>query len=114
MSRVFFFIAEGLRALRRSAAPSAAAIVTVAVTMVLIGVLVPVFKSATGKTDEIRDQVGLRVFLDDARDKEEIPPPDLNDLQKQLEAIPHVASVELVTKDEGLESLGEQLDQQKR
>ena len=105
MSRVFFFIAEGLRALRRSAAPSAAAIVTVAVTMILIGVLVPIFQSTTEKTNDIRDQVGLRVFLDDARDKPEIPPAQLDELQRELEAIPHVESVELVTKAEGMESL---------
>ena len=105
MSRIFFFIAEGLRALRRAGAPSAAAIVTVAVTMILIGVLVPVFQSTTDKTNDIRDQVGLRVFLDDARDKPEIPPAQLDELQQELAAIPHVESVELVTKTEGMESL---------
>ena len=105
MARVFFFIAEGLRALRRSAAPSVAAIVTVAVTMILIGVLVPVFQSTTEKTNDIRDQVGLRVFLDDARDKPEIPPAQLDELQQTLAAIPNVQSVDLVTKTEGMESL---------
>ncbi len=110
MSRVFFFIAEGLRALRRSAAPSAAAIVTVAVTIVLIGVLVPIFNSAQGKTNEIRDQVGLIAFLNDEGTKPEIPPAQLDELQQRLEAIPHVASVELVTKEEGLESLGPRFD----
>ena len=60
MSRVFFFIGEGLRALRRSAAPSLAAIVTIAVTVLLLGVLIPVLQATEGKTEEVRDQVGLR------------------------------------------------------
>jgi cell division transport system permease protein len=114
MSRIPFFIAEGLRALRRSAAPSAAAIVTVAVTIILIGVLVPVFHSATGKTDEIRDEVGLRVFLNDDGNKPAIPPAQVSDLQRKLEAIPHVASVDLVTQDEGLDTLGGTLEANNR
>ena len=65
MGRIFFFIGEGLRALRRSAAPSLAAIVTVAVTVLLLGVLIPVLQTTQGKTNEIRDQVGLSVFLSD-------------------------------------------------
>ena len=65
MGRIFFFIREGLRALRRSAAPSLAAIVTVAVTVLLLGVLIPVLQTTNGKTNEVRDQVGLRVFLND-------------------------------------------------
>ena len=36
MSRIVFFIGEGFRALRRSAAPSLAAIVTVGVTMLVV------------------------------------------------------------------------------
>ena len=63
MGRVFFFIGEGLRALRRSAAPGLASIVTVCITVLLLGVLIPVLQTTNGKTNEVRDQVGLRVFL---------------------------------------------------
>ena len=73
MSRVFFFIGEGLRALRRSAAPSVAAIVTVAVTMLLLGVLIPVLQATGGKTEEVRDQVGLRIFLTVDATQQDIP-----------------------------------------
>jgi cell division transport system permease protein len=105
MSRVFFFIAEGLRALRRSAAPSLAAIVTVAVTVLLLGVLVPVLQTTSGKTNEVRDQVGLRVFLfDDATQR------DVTNLETQLQQIPHVAEVTYVSKDQALEILRERLE----
>ncbi len=107
MSRVFFFIGEGLRALRRSAAPSIAAIVTVAVTVLLLGVLVPVLQTTGGKTEEVRDQVGLRVFLHDDATQE-----DVNGLQAQLQDIGHVQSVEYVSKDRALEILRERLKEE--
>jgi len=107
MSRVIFFIREGLRALRRSAAPGVASIVTVAVTVLLLGVLIPVLQTTGGKTQEVRDQVGLRVFLhDDATDQ------DVAALQTQLQDIPHVTSVEYVSKDQALEVLRQRLKEQ--
>ena len=62
MSRLGFFLKEALRALRRSAAPSIAAIVTIVVTVLLLGVLVPVLQTTQGKTEEVRDQLLLKVF----------------------------------------------------
>jgi cell division transport system permease protein len=111
MGRIFFFIREGMRALRRSAAPSLAAIVTVAVMVVLLGVLIPVLQTANGKTNEVRDQVGLRVFLTDAYNAPAIPPQQINELKSQLEAIPHVASVQFVNKDQALKELGGQFEE---
>jgi cell division transport system permease protein len=109
MGRVIFFIREGLRALRRSAAPSLAAIVTVAVTVLLLGVLIPVLQTTNGKTNEVRDQVGLRIFLTDASTQ-----PDIDALQAKLEAIPHVNQVEFVSKDQALQILSDRLKQENR
>jgi cell division transport system permease protein len=111
MGRVFFFIGEGLRALRRSAAPSLAAIVTVTVTALLLGVLIPVLQTTSGKTEEVRDQVGLRVFL-----TTETPyaPEQVDELETQLQQIPHVKEVEFVSKDQGLELLGERLESENK
>ena len=89
MGRVFFFIREGLRALRRSAAPSLAAIVTVCITVLLLGVLIPVLQTTNGKTNEVRDQVGLRVFLNDVNGQQ-APQDQIGALQAKLQAIPHV------------------------
>jgi cell division transport system permease protein len=109
MGRVIFFIREGLRALRRSAAPSLAAIVTVAVTVLLLGVLIPVLQTTNGKTNEVRDQVGLRIFLTDASTQ-----PDIDALQAKLQAIPHVNQVEFVSKDQALQILSDRLKQENR
>jgi cell division transport system permease protein len=111
MGRALFFISEGLRALRRSAAPSLAAIVTVTVTGLLLGVLIPVLQTTGGTTEEVRDQVGLRVFL-----TTETPysPQQVTDLETQLQEIPHVKGVEFVSKDEGLAILGERLESENK
>jgi cell division transport system permease protein len=100
MSRVVFFVSEAFRALRRSAAPSVAAIVTIVVTTLLLGVLVPVLKASEDKTQDVRDQIGLNVYLyDDATQAE------IDGLQKELAAIDHVEGVEFVSKQEAVEIL---------
>mgnify|MGYP001355482065 CR=1 FL=1 len=107
MGRFFFFIGEGLRALRRSAAPSAAAIVTGAITMLLLGVLIPVLQATSGKTEEVREQVGLNVYLyDDATQ------PEIDELQTQIQSIDHVAEVSFVSKDQALEDLSQRFESQ--
>ena len=105
MGRVFFFIGEGFRALRRSAAPSLAAIVTVGVTILLLGVLIPVLQATSGKTEEVRDQVGLNVYLyPDATQAE------TDELQSAIGQIPHVQSVDYVSKDEALAILSDRFE----
>jgi cell division transport system permease protein len=110
MGRVFFFIGEGLRALRRSAAPSLAAIVTVCITVLLLGVLIPVLQTTNGKTNEVRDQVGLRIFLNDEYNAPAIPQAQVDELKSKLAGIPHVSSVQFVNKDQALQELGGQFE----
>jgi cell division transport system permease protein len=100
MSRVLFLIGEGLRGLRRSSSPSVAAIVTVAVTVVLLGILIPVLQATGEKTNDVRDQVGLRLFIFDDGTQREI-----DDLQRKIEAIPHVEGVDFIDKPEALQRL---------
>jgi cell division transport system permease protein len=93
MSRLFFFTQEAFRALRRNTAPSMAAIVTTVVTVILLGVLIPIFQTTQAKSNQIRDSLEFRVSVyDDATEGE------ISALQHKLEAIPHVASVSFLTK----------------
>jgi cell division transport system permease protein len=85
MGRVVFFLSEAFRALRRSAAPSIAAIVTIVITTLLLGVLVPVLRASESKASEVRAQIGLKVFL--YRDASQL---QRDELAKKLNAIPHV------------------------
>jgi cell division transport system permease protein len=107
MSKLFFFIQEAFRALRRNAAPSMAAIVTTVVTVVLLGVLIPVLQTAQATSEGVRDQLEFRVAIyDDAI------APEVAALRRELEAIPHVASVTLISKAEALREFREQLDRE--
>ncbi len=104
MGRVVFFFQEALRALKRNGAPSLAAIVTTVVTVVLLGMLIPIFQTAQGKSEEVRDQLNLQYALYDDATKAETAK-----LRSQLEAIPHVASVTFISKAEALRTLKGQL-----
>lgn len=105
MSRLSFFLGEAYRALRRNAAPSIAAVVTIAVTVLLVGVLVPVLEASGSKTDDVRDQLELKVFLfNDATQGE------INNLQNRIEGIQHVDSVEYVSPAEALKILEARLE----
>ena len=108
MSRLLFFTQEAFRALRRNGAPSMAAVVTTVVTVILLGVLIPIFQTTQAKSDEVRDSLETRyAIFDDAT------PAEISALQGELEAIPHVASVSLITKAEALEELKDDLGKEK-
>ena len=108
MSRLFFFIQEAFRALRRNAAPSTAAIVTTSVTVILLGVLIPIFQTASAKSDEVRGQLNFQVALyADATQAE------ITSLGHELQGVPHVKTVEFVSKTQALEELKEDLGKDK-
>src|SRR3954470_258283 len=104
MSRFFFFTQEAFRALRRNGAPSVAAIVTTGVTVILLGVLIPVFQTTQAKSNQVRDSLEFRVAIyDDATQGE------ISTLDRRLQSIPHVSSVKLITKAEALRELTKDL-----
>ena len=105
MGRLIFFFQEALRALKRNGAPSLAAIVTTVVTVVLLGMLIPIFQTAQGKSEEVRDQLNVQYALYDDATKAEIA-----GLKKELEGIPHVAEATFISKGEALATLKSELE----
>jgi cell division transport system permease protein len=105
VSRLVFFVKEALRALRRNAAPSAAATVTIAITVLLVGVLIPVIIAAHGKTADVRDQLSTKVFLFPGPTTEQV-----DSLERKISAIDHIESVDFVSKSEALQITKERLD----
>jgi cell division transport system permease protein len=104
VGRILFFIAEAFRALRRSAAPSLAAIVTVVLTTLLLGVFIPVIKASSTTNENVRSQLALRVFL----------APDAGEhqakaLERKIDRIPHVDRTQYVSKTKGLNILREEV-----
>jgi cell division transport system permease protein len=106
LGRLFFFIAEALRALRRSAAPSLAAIVTVVLTTLLIGVFVPVIKASSTTNQNVRSQLALKVFLKRSANHKQV-----KTAQRRIDRIPHVARTHYVSPAQGLKVLRGEIGQ---
>jgi cell division transport system permease protein len=100
MGRVVFFISEAFRALKRQAAPSLAAIVTIVVTTLLLGVLIPVLRASEDTAGDVRDQIGLNVFLIN-----EASPAEVAKVREQILGVDHVTGAEFVSKKEAVKIL---------
>ena len=61
--KIGFFLREALRALKRNAVPSFAAMATVLVTVMLLGVFIPVVQATTGAANDVRGRVIADVFM---------------------------------------------------
>jgi cell division transport system permease protein len=61
--RLGFFLREALRALRRNAVPSFAAMATILVTVLVLGVFIPVVQATTSGANEIRAKVIADVYM---------------------------------------------------
>jgi cell division transport system permease protein len=98
--KVGFFFKEAFRALRRSAAPSFAAMLTVLITALVLGVFIPVVQATTGTANQVRGRVVVDVFVK----------PSATDLQKAqlrtaLIALPNVKSVQYISKEQALQTM---------
>ena len=104
MGRIFFFFQEALRAMRRNGAPSVAAIITTVVTVVLLGVLIPIFQTTQAKSNEVRGQLNFQVAI-----YPDATMPEIRQLRDQLAEIPHVQKLEFITKTQALNELRQTL-----
>ncbi len=91
-----FFAREALRALRRNAVPSFAAMATVLVTVLVLGVFIPVVQATTGAANEVRSRVIADVYL-----KPTATDADVERIRALLEdEAPSVGRVQFVSKQE--------------
>lgn len=61
--RLGFFFREAARSLGRNAAPSFAALATVLLTMLVVGVFIPIVQATTGAANDVRKRVLVDVYL---------------------------------------------------
>ncbi len=93
-----FFFREAIRALKRNAVPSFAAVATVLVTVLILGVFIPMVQATTGAANEVRDKVIADVYMvSNAKQA------DVDRVQKIIETqVPHVRKVQFVSKKQAL------------
>jgi cell division transport system permease protein len=93
-----FFLREALRALRRNAVPSFAAVATVLVTVLVLGVFIPVVQATTSTADDVRARVIADVYL-----KSGATQADIDRVRTLIQTkAPGVKSVEFVSKEQAL------------
>jgi cell division transport system permease protein len=99
--RLGFFLREALRGLRRSSAPALAALLTVLLTTLVLGVFIPIVQATTGTANEVRGRVVLDVYVN-----ADASPAERSELERALESTANVKSVDYISKSEALEELG--------
>jgi cell division transport system permease protein len=93
-----FFLREALRGLRRSSAPALAALLTVLLTTLVLGVFIPIVQATTGTANEVRSRVVADVYIKDSATQAQ-----QSELRTALEESDGVKSVEYISKAEALE-----------
>jgi cell division transport system permease protein len=88
-----FFVKEAFRSISRNAIPSFAAMASVLVTVLVLGVFIPVVQATTGAANEVRGRVLVDVYL-----KKDATRQDIARVQGLLGRTDHVGKVQYVSK----------------
>jgi cell division transport system permease protein len=89
-----FFVKEAMRSISRNAIPSFAAMASVLVTVLVLGVFIPVVQATTGAANDVRGRVLVDVYL-----KKDATKADIARVQGLLsDRVAHVGKVDFVSK----------------
>jgi cell division transport system permease protein len=91
--RPAFFVKEAFRSISRNAIPSFAAMASVLVTVLVLGVFIPVVQATTGAANEVRGRVLIDVYL-----KKDAKQADVDRVGALLQRTDHVGKVEYLSK----------------
>jgi cell division transport system permease protein len=95
--RAGFFLKEAFRSLKRNAAPSLAAVLTVLMTALVLGVFIPIVQATTGTANSIRGKVVVDIYAKDSASLKQ-----LHDLRDSLAKTPNVKKIEFITKEQAI------------
>jgi cell division transport system permease protein len=91
-----FFLREAIRSVSRNAVPSFAALASVLVTVLVLGVFIPIVQATTGAANEVRERVIVDVYLNPRAEDE-----DVERVRRTItEDTPYVGRVQYVSKEE--------------
>jgi cell division transport system permease protein len=97
--RIGFFLREALRSMSRNAVPSFAAMASVLVTVLVLGVFIPVVQATTGAANDVRSRVLVNVYL-----KTDAGAGDIKRVRSLLDdRVDHVGTVQYVSKRQALQ-----------
>ena len=90
-----FFLREALRSMRRNAVPTFAAVASVLVTTLVIGVFIPVVQATNGAANDVRGRVLVDVFLVTNDSKA-----DVARVSREIKHAPYVHKVKFISKEQ--------------
>src|SRR5919204_1123737 len=91
-----FFLREALRSMSRNAVPAFAAMASVLVTVLVLGVFIPVVQATTGAANDVRNRVLVDVYL-----KTSAKPADVERVRQLLtDKVDYVGKVQYVSKQQ--------------
>src|SRR5215471_5466199 len=88
-----FFFREAMRSIKRNPIPSFAAVAAVLVTLLVLGVFIPIVQAANGAADTVSKRVQLDVFMKHAATSN-----DNARVRREILDTPHVKKVVFVSK----------------
>src|SRR6187200_972048 len=96
--RLGFFLREATRSMSRNAVPSFAAMASVLVTVLVLGMFIPVVQATTGAANDVRGRVLVNVYL-----KTNAKQGDVDRVRGLLQdKVAHVGSVQYVSRAQAL------------
>jgi cell division transport system permease protein len=96
--RPAFFLKEAFRSMQRNAVPSFAALASVLVTTLVLGVFIPVVEATNGAANDVRGRVLVDVDMNANASTAEV-----SRVRDELQRAPHVKSIQYVSKQQGYE-----------
>jgi cell division transport system permease protein len=90
-----FFLREAIRAMRRNAAPSFAALATVLVTMLVVGVFIPAVEVTNDAANTVRGRLIVDVYM-----KTSASTSDEARVRDEILRLPHVRAVQFESKQQ--------------
>ena len=106
-SSIRYFSSEALKSLFRNRFTTIASILTVTLSMFILGMFLCVVFNIDHAATYLESQVEMSIYL-----KEDLTTPQVMEVGKHLKALPGVESVSFVNKDEALAQFKEQLGEQ--
>jgi cell division transport system permease protein len=97
--RPAFFLKEAFRSMQRNAVPSFAALASVLVTTLVLGVFIPVVQATNGAANDVRGRVLVDVDMTTSASAA-----DVARVRGELQRAPHVKSIQFVSKQQGYET----------
>ncbi|MHB9113779.1 MAG: permease-like cell division protein FtsX [Thermoleophilia bacterium] len=104
MGKIKFFLGEAFRSLWRNYFMTIAAVVTVFLSMFLLGVVMVFVYNINAVLQDVEQKVEISIFLKDAATSEEVEA-----MRQEILARPEVKEVQYIDKDEALRRLKEDL-----